>query len=108
MRAGHLRYLVTIQSASVTAGADGDPSFDWDNPSTVASPWMAIEPLGGRELFSAQQVNADVSTRMVMRWQSGITPAMRVVYGSRVFDIALVRDIGGRTRELEILAVERV
>lgn len=105
MRAGELRHRVTIQQKSVTRDSFGAETVSWTD---VAVVWAAIEPLQGREFFSAQQVNAEVTTRIRIRYRSGITPAMRVLFGSRAFDIQGIINIEERNRELHLMCKEVV
>lgn len=67
-----------------------------------------IEPIGGREYFNAGAAHADITHRIRVRYLTGITTSMRIMHGSREFDIQAVIDPGERHRELEIMAVERV
>lgn len=46
----------------------------------VISVWASIEPLSGREFFTAQQIQGDVSTRIRIRHHEGLNRTMRVVY----------------------------
>ena len=51
-----------------------------------------VEPLSGRELFAAQQVNAETTTRITIRYVSGITAAMRIVHEDVVYNIQSIID----------------
>lgn len=102
MRAGELRHRITIQRATETQDAFGAVVQTW---STFATLWAGVEALSGREFFAAQQVNAQVSHRIRIRYLSGVTPKMRVVFGSRTFNIEVVMD-DGRRRELQLLVSE--
>lgn len=84
MRAGQLRYLVTIQQNVATTTARGDRESGWQD---FAEVWGDIRPLRGREYYAAQQVNAELTAEIEIRYRSDITSKMRVVYNSRVFDI---------------------
>jgi len=105
IRAGELRHRVTIQQKSVTRNTFGEEIVTWQDVATV---WAAIEPLRGREFFESQQVNAEVTTRIRIRYRPGITPTMRVVYGSRIFDIQAVINVEERNRELHLMCREEV
>ena len=86
MRAGALRHRITIQQESL--GADdgfGNKLTTWTT--FLASQPAAIEPLNGRERFAAGQVQSEVTTRITVRRRAGISPEMRVLFGSRVFTI---------------------
>ncbi len=105
MRAGELRHRITIQQATETPSTSGAITQTW---STVATVWAAIEALSGREAFAAQQVNAQVSSRIRIRYRAGITPKMRIVFGARTFNIESVMDMESRRRELQLLVSEVV
>jgi SPP1 family predicted phage head-tail adaptor len=104
MQAGQLRHQITIQQQS-TSLVGGERVTTW---TTVVQTWAAISPLSGREYLNAATVNANVSHRIVMRYQSGIGSAMRVQYGTRVFDIQSVLNIDERNREMHLLCLERL
>ncbi len=103
MRAGQLRHKIKIQQKTTTKDSEGIPFETWTD---FAAVWAAIEPLQGREFFSAQAVNAQVTTRIRIRYQAGISPTMRVSYGTRVFDIQAVIDVEERHRELQLMCQE--
>ena len=104
MRAGRLRYQVKIQSPQKDTSPGGG-EVTWSDFATV---WAAIEPLRGSEFFLSQQVNAEVTGKIVMRYLEGVKPDMRILYGSRVFEIDSILDIAERHRELRLLVKERV
>jgi SPP1 family predicted phage head-tail adaptor len=110
MRAGLLRHRLEIQVSTETADSQGEPVAAWAEEVTVPS---NITPLTGRELFSAQQVHAEISHKISLRYRSGVTVKKRGVgrtdpYNGTVFDFQSVQAVKGRTAELEILAVERI
>ncbi len=84
MRAGDLRNRVKIQSKSVTRNTFGEEVVSWVDVATV---WAAIEPLSGREFLAAQAVNAELTVRIRIRYRTGIDSSMRVLFGTRVFEI---------------------
>jgi len=99
------RYKVTIDQLAGTQDATGAVEKTW---TTFTNAWVSIEQLNGSERVVAQQLNPDVSVRMWMKWQDGISPTMRVSYGSRHFDIMAVMDLDGKRRFLQLLCNERV
>jgi SPP1 family predicted phage head-tail adaptor len=105
MRAGSLRHRVTIQQATVTRDAIGGEVKTWE---AVADRWASVEPLTGREFFSAQQEGAQLSARIRLRYLAGIVPTMRVVHGSAVYDVKAVVNVEGRSRELHLMVEEAV
>lgn len=77
MHAGQLDQRVTLQTATVTRDAVGGPSESWADTVTV---WARVRPLSGKQIAQAQQVSADVSTAVEIRWRAGITAAMRLKF----------------------------
>ncbi len=105
MKAGMLRHRVTIQQATETQNSYGEIVQAW---TTVATVWASIEARGVRESFAASQQFATADHIITIRYRSGVTAKMRIVYGSRVFDIQGAVDPDGRKRTLMIYAKEAV
>ncbi len=105
MRSGVLRKRVTLQAESRTDDGAGGYALSWTDVATV---WAEIAPLGGREAFAAHRLEARVTHRVRLRYREGITADMRLVMGSRVFNIRAVLNEGERNRWLDLLAEEGV
>lgn len=103
MRSGELRNRITIQQKSVTRDTYGGETVTWTDVATV---WAAVEPISGREYFSSQQIQAEVTTRIRIRHKTGITPVMRVSWGTRLYDIISVIEINERNREIHLMCKE--
>lgn len=103
MRIGQLRHRVTIQSKTTVRDKEGFEAEVWTDVTTV---WAAVEPLRGREYFAAAAVHAENTVRIRMRYRSGVTPEMRVKYGTRLFDIISVIDVDERHQELQVMVKE--
>lgn len=74
----------------------------------VADSYASIEPLRGREYWAAAQVNAETTHEIKMRPPSvSLTTAHEIVFGTRRFEIEVVRNLAERNRELVILCKER-
>jgi SPP1 family predicted phage head-tail adaptor len=106
MRAGRLRHRVVVERATDGTDAYGDQVPTWVALATV---WASVEPLSGREYVAAAHVQADVSTRIVLRGIPGVTltPKDRIRYGSRLFDIKQIVDRDSENVELQLLTLER-
>lgn len=106
MQAGHLRHRVVIEEQSVARADDGGEVVSWESLATV---WAAVEPLAGREFFSAEQFQSELSHRVRLRYRADVsfTPKMRVAWDGRTFDVESVLDVGGRRRELHLMCMER-
>ena len=105
MRAGELRHRVTIQRQLVPGKDDLNADIiEWADIATV---WAAVEPLTGREYFAAQQVNAEITVRVRIRYLAGVNSSMRVKFGARYFYIeAPPININERNRELVLMCKE--
>lgn len=95
-----LRHLVTIQQLVETQNAYGEIIAV---PQTFATAWGSVEDLAGREFFAAQQINAEVTTRIRIRYLAGILPQMQAIANGRTYDILAVLDPDGRRRELQLM-----
>ena len=103
MQAGQLRKRLTIQKRSTVQDSYGQPSTSWSDVVTV---WGAVEPLSGRELMAAEAVQSEITHQVIIRYIAGITSKMRVLYGTRIFDIQNVLDENERHRMLTLLCLE--
>lgn len=105
MKIGKLRHRILIEQAAETRDADGSVIEAW---STYATVQASIEPISAREYFAAQSTQADVTHRINLRYLAGVTPKMRVSYGSRLFDILSVINVDESNRELQLMCRESV
>lgn len=100
-----LNKRVTIQRMSGAKDKYNQPLDDWVDVCTV---WAAIEPLRGREYFSAMAEHAEVTTRIRIRYRDGIDRTMRVKYGDdTVFEILHIIHPEFNRRELQLMCKER-
>lgn len=103
--AGHLRHGIRVQSVSSTTDTGGGRVPVWiDYALTHAS----ITPVSGREQISGGKVQASMTHRITLRWIPGVTAKMRVLFGTRVFNVRAVRNLDERNRWLELLCEEGV
>ena len=105
MRAGQLRHKVIIQENTPSRDGYGAEVESWSDFATI---WAAIEPIRGREFWESQQINAEVTARITIRYLSVVTPKMRVKYGTRIFGIISVINPEERNRELQLMVKEAV
>lgn len=82
----------------------GQPVNDWQATTTI---WAAIEPLRGRELFAAQAVNAEVTTRIRVRWREDVDRKMEIAYKDLKFEILYVIHPEFGRKELHLMCKER-
>jgi SPP1 family predicted phage head-tail adaptor len=81
---GSFRHRITFQEFISGADPDGFPVEDWQDVKIV---WAVIKTLQGREYYQAAAIQAENTTRFVIRYTTGITNKMRIKYGERIFDI---------------------
>lgn len=93
MRAGHLRRRIAIQALTEGTDAAGGPTRAY---TTFATVWAALEPSNGRESDQADAYTARVTTKITIRYLTGLVPTMRVLYGTRTFNILGVIDVEER------------
>lgn len=104
---GKLRTRVEVQNRTTARDGYGDALETWGTAATV---WAEVVPLSGRELWAAQQAQADVTTRVRIRYRSDVTvsPRTRIKIGTRILNVQAAIDIDGRKRLLDLLCVEEV
>lgn len=102
MNFGKMDRRVTIQSWSTSRDAEGGAVKSWSTGSQV---WAQVLQQGGREMFTHEQVNAEIDTLFRIRYSTSLIPdpQMRVVYNSTNFNIYQVRELG-RGEAWEIMA----
>lgn len=104
-----MRQRISFQSASLTPDGGGGGAMTWN---TVATVWANIEAVRRSGIIQERQQNGQLQdTRLLeitTRYISGITPAMRILYGSRIFNIRSVTDVNERGVLLKIIAEEGV
>lgn len=108
MRAGRLDRRVTFQRAVVTQNAFGEPVSAWSNITVV---WTQIEPLAGKERFSAMQQQADVDHLMTCRYQSALStlqPEDRALWDGEIYDIKSVINTREGNFRLEIFCKRHI
>lgn len=103
MKTGTLRHRVELQERTDTQDGTGQPIPAW---ATYATVWAAIEPLTARELIAAKQAQSEATTKIRLRYVSGVDHTDRVVFGSRTYAINSVVNPDERNRELHLMCTE--
>lgn len=100
MRAGTLKHRVLFEQLSTgspTQNAGGEIESSWAAFKTL---WASVSPLKGRELVAAQQISAEVTGVIKIRYNALVTASMRAVFEGRVYDILAVIDPEEAHREM--------
>jgi SPP1 family predicted phage head-tail adaptor len=87
MRAGTLNSYVSIQYRSGAQDGAGQPVDDWIE---LAQMWANIKNRSGAESIRADQESSAVRTSIRVRFREDITADMRVVCGTRIYEIKAV------------------
>ncbi len=102
-RGGAYRHKITIQQVTEAKDGFGQMVKSW---ATFAQPFAAVEALAGSEPFLSDAPTSIVSTRIRMRYQSGVTAKMRVSYDGRIYNIENIIDKSERNKELHLMCSE--
>lgn len=100
MRIGSLRHRITLQARIESQDLYGQPLETWLDSAPV---FAEVAALSGRELFQAQQVNAETTTRIRIRYRDDVTPALRIKFGAILYNIQSVINLENRNRELVLM-----
>ena len=105
MRAGQLNKFIEIQSFTLTPDDYGGPgNKTWVKHSDS---WAAIWPQKSKEeVIDGKLVVVDRSLIRI-RYTAGITGAMRVKFGERIFEIKGIKNIDEKNETLDLLCNEK-
>lgn len=107
IKPGELRHKVDILTPPVDRNDYGevDETAEW--PVFKEGVWASVEPLKGRELFNAQQINSELTLRVKMWYIPGVKAKMRIRSRGQVFEIVGPPiDNKQINRELELMCKE--
>ncbi len=85
-----------------TATPSGAKKLRWQ---PVGDFWAAVEPIRGREYFSANQIRDEVDAKITLRTPRDIeiTPQLRVRHQATLYSIQSVIDVKSAHRTLELM-----
>lgn len=92
---GRLTALVNIQSRSRTRDAHGGTSDAWSTDTNGAVRAL-IQPASGTEGATASMLTADATHLVTIDYYSSLTSEKRFLFGSRILNIALVKNLEER------------
>ena len=93
--------LITLQAKTTTTDSYGGPVEAWTGTTQA---WAKVVPIKGREMIAAQAAQSETTVRFYTRYRSGLSTAMRIVYGGNNYDITGIVDIEEQRVEMEISA----
>jgi SPP1 family predicted phage head-tail adaptor len=106
MNPGRLRHKIDIEVESTTQNTFGEQTQSWSVFLNDIS--ASISPISGREFFSADMVNAEITHKIRIRYRTGMHPKMRVKFGTRYFDIQAVINFEERNKEILLMCKEAI
>ena len=104
MQAGKMRHYISLQSPSNTKDVYGSVTVAW---TTQWKGYAEIDPPKGREYFAAGQTQAEVTTRIRIRYGSSVATKWRAKFGSRYFNINSIIDPDERNIEQILMCTEQ-
>ena len=105
MRAGRLNRRISIRKSTSPPDSYGGQIPTWST--FLNDAWAQVRPLSMREMWQADQVSSPIDTEFLLRYATGITPSMIVVYDGKEYNIHSVIDVGDKHTELRMLASRR-
>ena len=87
IRSGYLSTKVTIQQSVTGQDESGQPINKWVDVATVCA---NVTDISGREFIASAALQNTVQTKITIRYQAGIVPAMRVVHQASIYNIEAV------------------
>lgn len=108
LHAGRMNHRIAFKRQAAGQDDTGAPNGAWEEFYACSA---FLDPLAGREWINGGVVHADVTHKIGLRYASELadaTPADRVYYGSRVFNIVAIRNLDEANRWLELAVREIV
>jgi|ERR1051326_415440 SPP1 family predicted phage head-tail adaptor len=102
---GAKNHRITIQQATQSQDSRGASVLTWPG-TTIATLWAEKRETAGGEGVVAEQLFATRTVTYTVWYRTDLAAGMRIVEGSRVFDIRAITDPDGRKWELELECVE--
>jgi len=103
MQAGELNRKILITQTAVTIDSEG---IEQKTTTTFKTLWVAVEHRNPSEKWSDGRMKPEVTDMFTTRYTAGITSAMGVSYGSKVYEIVSAEDVRDEHKTLIILAKE--
>lgn len=85
LEAGRLRHRIVLESPTYTQDATtGEMVPSWFLEGEV---WAAIEPVSAREFISSQTTQAQIDTRIVIRYRSDVSANWRATHRGKIYNV---------------------
>lgn len=80
-----LRHVVSIQEKTYVQDSSGDMIVSWVDKWPVV--FANIEPLSAREFVASANLESKVAARITIHFRDGLDSSMRIVHGSKLYNI---------------------
>lgn len=100
-----LRHQILIREKQL---ADDEYGGQTETLVTIHSTWAAIWPVNAKETRENMRTESNVTHNIRIRYRSGITHAMIVVFGIRTFEIKGMINVEERNILLDLVCNERL
>ena len=100
MNPGELKHRITFQVQDLEQEEE-----TWND---ILSTWANINPISGKEYYSAETINSDLTHKIRLRYRRGITPDMRILYNGRIFYIVSVINEYEKNTMLQLMCRELI
>lgn len=85
MQAGKLRHRVTLQETVKEQNPKtGAVINNWRDVATI---WAEVSPLSAREFIAAQASQGEITTRITIRFRTGITRQHRILFRGGIYNV---------------------
>ena len=101
--AGKLRHSIEWQKEQTVPDGAGGVTRSWVK---VTDARALVNPMTGNERWQSMRTEANITHKIFMRYTTGLTPAMRIVFNGRAFQVKAILNIEERNKWLEIHATE--
>ena len=105
---GKLRNKITIQNTDLTTDSIGGYTTA---RSSYVTAFAKVTPKSGKQVWSdksGRQIDNPHTFEFQIRYRSGISPKMRILMGSRTFDIIKINNENDYNNYINIEAIENV
>ena len=107
-RVGSLRNKITIQNNVLSGDTFG--GYSTAN-TTFLTAFAQIKPKSAKQIFNestGERVQNPHTFEFLIRYRSGITTTMRILFGSRTFDIVKINNENDYNNFITLTAIENV
>lgn len=85
-----MRHKVSLLNPAKSQAGTGQEIRDY--PAAEGTIWARIEYLTGREAEIAQQISAESTHKITIRYNADVTPESRIQFGTRIFEIVAINN----------------